>query len=665
MSNVPETEWVKELQWALNKWRNWVFQQGVTGRLKDPRTQSIKAQMTTEGLLPVTEPALLYPTVYGVRPRRKDYICPRCRSTNRTRLKSVLLYEDQKTYGFTCHWCKNEWRRSSKLILNELLEEQIERISKFTKKTGKEFGALIFRTNRGIELEMVQIGEDRSVALSTTRKLQKDEEILGTWHCIISPSTLVETDNGRKPITKIKVGDNILSRDGLYHKVLETKRRIYSGNRIRLTVDYNIGGYKQRISLTPEHLVFVQRNNIRMWVQANNLTINDFVLIPEYMFDTCKVCGKIIELGKKVCSFRCNAKRIHTLYPEMARESGKRLKLLNKNPEFRRKIQLGCIKRNARPEYHKKLSKGVKRAIQEGRLKIPEGFRNEETLSKAWDTLRRGNDGGSYWERRLLKIMKMTYPKKDIRHNYEVKGEEYLIYNQFGKTTGKKHRQYFLDIVFLNEKIDIEVDGKFFHAGREKEDKQRDEYLTSKGWKVQRIPAQKIANGTFWELLKNVLDVPNFVDPPIKFIPRKIVEIDRKHLYKRVVFNLEVEHNPSFIAGRIIVHNCHPVTDEPSYWDVATFLRDKWEVISCVSGAKDHLTVMIKTDETVPLKPEGVRHWEEENRTGGVSLVKLAEKHKFLLYRGKSSNLRLVGGDEKTTSLEKLVKKVRGVKKIT
>jgi hypothetical protein len=104
-----------------------VFQQGVTGRLKDPSTQKIEG------------------------------------------------------FHFQCGWCGTEWV-AARLVLNQILEEQIKRVANFTKETGKEFGALIIRTEDGLRLDMIDIGEDLSVELAPTHELGEDEELLGTWH---------------------------------------------------------------------------------------------------------------------------------------------------------------------------------------------------------------------------------------------------------------------------------------------------------------------------------------------------------------------------------------------------------------------------------------------------------------------------------------------------
>ena len=167
--------------------------------------------MSSENLNPVIVPSLLYPALYGTNPQGKDYRCPKCQSTNRTRVTGIQYIpkepfqkaldkwrdwvfqqgvtgrlKDPSTqkiegYHFQCGWCGTEWF-ASRLVLNQILEEQIKRVANFTKETGKEFGALIIRTEDGLRLDMIDIGEDLSVELAPTHELGEDEELLGTWH---------------------------------------------------------------------------------------------------------------------------------------------------------------------------------------------------------------------------------------------------------------------------------------------------------------------------------------------------------------------------------------------------------------------------------------------------------------------------------------------------
>jgi len=143
--------------------------------------------MSTEILSPVNQPSLLYPALYGVKPRRKDYRCKRCGSDNQTCLRAETKYFkggklEDVFFDFECG-CGNAFFVAAKLLVNEVLEEQMERIFNFTKATGKEFGALVIRTVDGdIILDMFQIGENREVEMVPTHEMREGEEILGTMH---------------------------------------------------------------------------------------------------------------------------------------------------------------------------------------------------------------------------------------------------------------------------------------------------------------------------------------------------------------------------------------------------------------------------------------------------------------------------------------------------
>jgi hypothetical protein len=159
---------------------------------------------------PVTTGGMLYPSFSS--PRTKDFVCPTCHSTNRSHVTSVVFNSDTvqelnraleewndwvfkegitgvlkgqrkiEGFNFRCGWCGAGWYVASDLILNNILSDQINHIYSFTKKTGKEFGALILRTSRGLILDMVQVGEETYVQFNLTRKLESDEEILGSLH---------------------------------------------------------------------------------------------------------------------------------------------------------------------------------------------------------------------------------------------------------------------------------------------------------------------------------------------------------------------------------------------------------------------------------------------------------------------------------------------------
>ena len=138
--------------------------------------------MSTGIFSPVTTPSLLYPQL-GFKPHKKYYQCPKCQGNMRTRLAVQIVRKEDMVFGFKCEDCGKNWFISSKLIFNNILEEQILRIANFTKQTGKEFGAFIVKTKNGIRLDMIEIGEDLSISFQQTHELPPGEKIVGTFHC--------------------------------------------------------------------------------------------------------------------------------------------------------------------------------------------------------------------------------------------------------------------------------------------------------------------------------------------------------------------------------------------------------------------------------------------------------------------------------------------------
>jgi len=70
--------------------------------------------------------------------------------------------------------------------------------------------------------------------------------------------------------------------------------------------------------------------------------------------------------------------------------------------------------------------------------------------------------------------------------------------------TGKKGSKYILDFAFLKEKLNIECDGEYWHEKYKSpdEDKERDQFLESKGWHILRFRSKEIK-----ENLSNVIEI--------------------------------------------------------------------------------------------------------------------------------------------------------------
>lgn len=84
----------------------------------------------------------------------------------------------------------------------------------------------------------------------------------------------VNTINGFKNIEDIKIGDYVKSHDGTYNKVIETMK-----NQNNYIYDIKCGA-THLINTTFNHPFYVLRNDKKQWVEAKDLTTNDFMLIP-------------------------------------------------------------------------------------------------------------------------------------------------------------------------------------------------------------------------------------------------------------------------------------------------------------------------------------------------------------------------------------------------
>ena len=138
--------------------------------------------LTTQSMNPVMTPSLLYPSYGKLKPYKKHYRCVRCEQDNRSRLQVEIVRKSEIVFGFMCDSCHKRWYISSKLILNEVLEEHFQKIHKFCMTTKKEFGALLVKTAEGIRMDMLDIGEDLSVSFKKTKEYIKGETIVGSVH---------------------------------------------------------------------------------------------------------------------------------------------------------------------------------------------------------------------------------------------------------------------------------------------------------------------------------------------------------------------------------------------------------------------------------------------------------------------------------------------------
>ena len=125
---------------------------------------------------------MFYPEIGLLKPTMRFYQCPRCYGNLRSQLKSQIQRPDELIFVFECHDCEKNWYISSKLVLNSVFEDEVQRMADYTKATGKEFGGLIVKTPSGVRIEMIQVGENMSVSFGQTHNLEDGESLIGTIH---------------------------------------------------------------------------------------------------------------------------------------------------------------------------------------------------------------------------------------------------------------------------------------------------------------------------------------------------------------------------------------------------------------------------------------------------------------------------------------------------
>src|SRR5262249_5087221 len=94
-------------------------------------------------------------------------------------------------------------------------------------------------------------------------------------HCL-APETLVDTEEGPKYITEVKVGDRVLTHTGVYRRVRACARRRYRWPIYRIEIEES----GDAVRITGEHPVAVPYKDGYRWVEARTLQAGMFVATP-------------------------------------------------------------------------------------------------------------------------------------------------------------------------------------------------------------------------------------------------------------------------------------------------------------------------------------------------------------------------------------------------
>jgi len=134
--------------------------------------------------------------------------------------------------------------------------------------------------------------------LTNMMNVFSEEQAVGAVGCL-DPKVNLITENGKKPINKIKVGDYVLTHKNRFRKVTKIFKRDYKGKWTKLKL---INDKAKSIMATDEHPLLVYRDNKLIWVKISEIKETDKLMVKS---SKCEVCGNIITSWMRLCR-NCN-----------------------------------------------------------------------------------------------------------------------------------------------------------------------------------------------------------------------------------------------------------------------------------------------------------------------------------------------------------------------
>jgi len=130
----------------------------------------------------------------------------------------------------------------------------------------------------------------------------------------------IVTNNGPQKISRIKVGDWVLTHKQRFREVTKVFVRKHYGTMVSLFS--RKGDLSSRITSTDEHPILIERNGKRGWIPARLVKEGDYMFI---MSNDCKVCGAPIPHYNTICKF-CNPSFLEENQIKIANAKGGQLK---------------------------------------------------------------------------------------------------------------------------------------------------------------------------------------------------------------------------------------------------------------------------------------------------------------------------------------------------
>jgi len=147
----------------------------------------------------------------------------------------------------------------------------------------------------------ISVVEDCAQALGSEYK-SRQIGTFGDIGCFDSRAG-VTTNKGIVSISKIKVGDKVLTHKNKFRKVTKLYKRKYKGDWYKLYLNgmRSTASWKSRyLCATKEHPILINRNGKKEWMSIKDIRKTDMSYIQK---SKCKICGKIIPFYWDLCEY--------------------------------------------------------------------------------------------------------------------------------------------------------------------------------------------------------------------------------------------------------------------------------------------------------------------------------------------------------------------------
>lgn len=339
----------------------------------------------------------------------------------------------------------------------------------------------------------------------------------GDFRCL-SEGTEIYSITGSKKIETLQIGDRIASVHG--NKIESRKVVSVSDNGYMDVFEMELESGK-KIICSDRHRFWTKAG----WKRLSELNGNDEILTEEKenIYHYCLNCNAIIYgKKKKFCCLSCTTKyrnlynnpmvNISVVEKMKATKKGKRCKWHDdpiKMDSFRRKTRDRFLKNNPmkNQETVEKLRISLRKVMGPINRAAEKSDKNRQYMLNRLElnpdshplrilanNPRKGVAAISYYQNILSRDI-----RKIIARRYKVIDELPIKRKIEGKN--KRNGHYYLDVAVPKLKINFEYDGDL-HKGKEKEDKERDDFLNSLGWKVIRFNKRDLADKSYLSIIK-------------------------------------------------------------------------------------------------------------------------------------------------------------------